>query len=104
MPQNTHNRAAELHNLAIHAHQTAAVAHSHRDHLSAHELSKRALEHSMNHSGSPKNSPQRHPSPETSGRRNGSKEGWHRDRGQPLRVPRNRRRLFPVTVSERTCS
>ena len=48
MPQSTHARVAELHNLAIHAHQAAVVAHDHGDHLTAHELSKRALEHSMN--------------------------------------------------------
>lgn len=47
MPQSIHNRAAELHNLAIHAHQSAAAAHGKGDHLTAHELSKRALEHSM---------------------------------------------------------
>lgn len=47
MPQSTHARASELHNLAIHAHQAAAVAHGKGDHLTAHELSKRALEHSM---------------------------------------------------------
>lgn len=46
MPQSTHARASELHNLAIHAHQAAAVAHDKGDHLNAHELSKRALEHS----------------------------------------------------------
>jgi hypothetical protein len=48
MPQSTHARVAELHNLAIHAHQAAAVAHDKGDHLTAHELSKQALEHSMN--------------------------------------------------------
>ena len=48
MPQSTHNRAAELHNLAAHAHEAAAAAHDKGDHLTAHELSKRALEHSMN--------------------------------------------------------
>jgi hypothetical protein len=48
MPQSIHNRAAELHNLAIHAHTTAAAAHGKGDHLTAHELSKQALEHSMN--------------------------------------------------------
>jgi hypothetical protein len=48
MPQSTHNRAAELHNLAIHAHQAAAAAHEKGDHLTAHELTKKALEHSMN--------------------------------------------------------
>jgi hypothetical protein len=32
----------------MHAHQAAAVAHDKGDHLTAHELSKKALEHSMN--------------------------------------------------------
>ena len=48
MPQSTHDRAAELHNIAAHAHQAAAAAHAKGDHLNAHELSKQALEHSMN--------------------------------------------------------
>jgi hypothetical protein len=48
MPQSPHNRIAEFHNLAAHAHAAAAVAHGKGDHLSAHELSKQALEHSMN--------------------------------------------------------
>jgi hypothetical protein len=48
MPQSTHDRAAELHNLAAHAHAAAAVADGKGDHLTAHELSKQALEHSMN--------------------------------------------------------
>jgi hypothetical protein len=48
MPQSTHDRAAELHNLAAHAYTAAAVAHGKGDHLTAHELSKQALEHSMN--------------------------------------------------------
>jgi hypothetical protein len=48
MPQSTHDRTAELHNLAEHAHAAAAVAHGKGDHLTAHELSKKALEHSMN--------------------------------------------------------
>jgi len=48
MPQSTHDRAAELHNLAAHAHEAAAAAHAKGDHLTAHELSKRALEHSTN--------------------------------------------------------
>jgi hypothetical protein len=48
MPQSIHNRAAELHNLAIHAHKTAAAAHGQGDHLTAHELSRQAHEHSMN--------------------------------------------------------
>ncbi len=33
MPQSTHNRLAELHNLAAHAHTAAAVAHGKEDHL-----------------------------------------------------------------------
>lgn len=48
MPQSTHDRAAELHNLAAHAHAAAAVAHGKGEHLTAHELSKQAIEHSMN--------------------------------------------------------
>jgi hypothetical protein len=48
MPPSTHYRAAELHNLAAHAHEAAAVAHGKGDHLTAHELSKQAHEHSMN--------------------------------------------------------
>jgi hypothetical protein len=41
-------RAAELHNLAAHAHAAAATAHGKGDHLTAHELSKQAHDHSMN--------------------------------------------------------
>jgi hypothetical protein len=48
MPQSTHDRAAELHNLAAHAHAAAAAAHGKADHLTPHELSKQALEHSQN--------------------------------------------------------
>jgi hypothetical protein len=48
MPQSSHNRLSELHNLAAHAHNAAAVAHGKGDHLTAHELSKEAHEHSMN--------------------------------------------------------
>lgn len=48
MPQSTHDRAAELHNLAEHAHGAAAAAHAKGDHLTAHELSKKALEYSTN--------------------------------------------------------
>ena len=48
MPESAHNRVAELHNLAAHAHTAAAVAHGKGDHLSAHELSRQAREHSMN--------------------------------------------------------
>jgi L-aminopeptidase/D-esterase-like protein len=48
MPQSTHERAAELHNLAAHAHAAAAESHGKADHLTAHELSQQALEHSQN--------------------------------------------------------
>ena len=48
MPQSTHNRLAELHNLAAHYHTAAAAAHGKEDHLTAHELSKQAHEHSVN--------------------------------------------------------
>ena len=37
-----------MHNLAAHAHQAAATAHGKGDHLTAHELSKQAHEHSTN--------------------------------------------------------
>ena len=47
MPQSTHDRAAELHNLAAHAHAAAATAHGKGDHLTAHELTKQAHEHSL---------------------------------------------------------
>lgn len=42
------NRVAELHNLAAHAHTAAAVAHGKGDHLTAHELTQQAHEHSVN--------------------------------------------------------
>jgi len=48
MPQSPHNRLAELHNLAAHAHAAAAVAHEKGDHLTGHELTRQAHEHSMN--------------------------------------------------------
>jgi hypothetical protein len=46
MPQSTHNRAAELHNLAEHIHD--AAGHDKADHLTPHELTKQADEHSKN--------------------------------------------------------
>jgi hypothetical protein len=48
MSQSTHDRVAEIHNLAAHAHAAAAVAHEKGDHLTAHELSKQAHEYSTN--------------------------------------------------------
>jgi hypothetical protein len=47
MPQSSHDRAAELHNLAAHAH-TTATAQGKGDHLTAHELSRQAHENSTN--------------------------------------------------------
>jgi len=44
MPQSTHNRSAELHNLAEHTHDVAA--HDKADHSTPHELTKQADEHS----------------------------------------------------------
>jgi hypothetical protein len=40
-----HQRAAEMHELAVHTHR-AAGEHSQEDHLSGHEHSRQALEHS----------------------------------------------------------
>ncbi len=48
MSQSPHDRLAELHNLAAHAHAAAAVAHGKGDHLTAHELTLQAHEHSTN--------------------------------------------------------
>jgi hypothetical protein len=48
MSQNPHERLTELHYLAAHAHEAAAVAHDKGDHLTAHELTKQAFEHSRN--------------------------------------------------------
>lgn len=44
MPQSSHDRVAELHNLASHTHAVAAASHSKADHRTAHELSKQAFE------------------------------------------------------------
>jgi LmbE family N-acetylglucosaminyl deacetylase len=41
-----HQRAAELHDVAAHAHNAAAGHQGHQDHLTAHELSRQAAEHS----------------------------------------------------------
>ena len=43
---NDHYRAAELHDFAAHAHRVAAESHDNKDHLTGHEQSRRALEHS----------------------------------------------------------
>ncbi len=46
MPQSTHDRIAELHGLAEHTHAAAVASHDKADHLTSHELSKAADEHS----------------------------------------------------------
>jgi len=47
MSQNPHERAAELHNQAAHAHMSAAASHNKGDHFTAHELSEKAHEQSL---------------------------------------------------------
>jgi hypothetical protein len=46
MSLTTHYRAAELHSLAAHTHLAAASARDKQDHLTAHELTKKAHEYS----------------------------------------------------------
>ena len=41
-----HQRAAELHGMAAHAHNSAAEHRDHQDHLTGQEYSRQALEHS----------------------------------------------------------
>ena len=41
-----HQRAAELHDGAAHAHRVAEQSHGKEDHLTAHDRSRQALEHS----------------------------------------------------------
>jgi hypothetical protein len=45
MPNNSHQRAAELHEIAAHTHRAAAAHDGKEDHQTGHELSKQALEH-----------------------------------------------------------
>jgi hypothetical protein len=46
MPADSHQIAAEMHEKAAQAHRVAAAHHGKEDHLSAHELSSLALDHS----------------------------------------------------------
>jgi hypothetical protein len=46
MPYDSHQRAAEFHEQAAHAHRVAATQHGKGDHLTAHEQSRMAMEHS----------------------------------------------------------
>jgi len=48
MPQSTHDRTAELHNLPEHAAESAATSHSKAPHLSGHEETIQAEEHTRN--------------------------------------------------------
>jgi len=43
MPNDSHQRAAEFHELAAHAHRAAAVRHGKEDHQTGHEHSKQAM-------------------------------------------------------------
>jgi hypothetical protein len=45
MAKDSHQRAAEFHNLAAHAHQAAVTHHGKEDHLTGHELSRQAMEY-----------------------------------------------------------
>jgi hypothetical protein len=45
MPNDSHQRAAQFHELAVHAHCVAATHHLKEDHQTGHEHSKQALEH-----------------------------------------------------------
>jgi hypothetical protein len=48
MPQSTHDRTAELHNIPEHAAESAATSHTKAPHLSAHEETVQAEEHARN--------------------------------------------------------
>jgi hypothetical protein len=77
-----HQRAAEFHNLAAHAHLAAGAHHNQEDHLTGHEHSKQAMEFatkafqysqqahekSVNFLNAAKNSPATKPSAKTSGK------------------------------------
>ncbi len=45
--RDSHQKAAELHDLAAHAHRAAAEHLGKQDHLTVHEQSRQALEHSQ---------------------------------------------------------
>jgi hypothetical protein len=47
MPSDSHQRAAEFHDLAAHAHRVAATHYSKGDHKTGQEFSRQALEHSV---------------------------------------------------------
>ena len=45
MPENPHQRAAEFHELAAHAHRAAEAHLAKQDHLTAREYARQAIEH-----------------------------------------------------------
>ena len=45
MAKDSHQRAAEFHDMAAHAHRAASAGHGKGDHLTGHEMSKKAMEH-----------------------------------------------------------
>jgi hypothetical protein len=45
MNYDSHQRAAEFHEMAAHAHRAAAAHHDKQDHLTGNEHSRRAMEH-----------------------------------------------------------
>ncbi len=45
MNYDSHYRAAELHEMAAHAHRAAAAHHDKQDHLTGNEHSRQAMEH-----------------------------------------------------------
>ena len=45
MNYDSHQRAAEFHEMAAHAHRAAAVSHGKQDHFTGNELSRQAMEH-----------------------------------------------------------
>jgi hypothetical protein len=45
MNYDSHQRAAEFHEMAAHAHRAAAVHHGKQDHLTGNEHSRQAMEH-----------------------------------------------------------
>lgn len=45
MPDESNHRATEMHNIASHKHETGAVQKEKQEHLSAHEMSRRAHDH-----------------------------------------------------------
>ena len=45
MQYDSHQRAAEFHEMAAHAHRAALAQHGKGDHLTAHEQSRMAMEH-----------------------------------------------------------